>query len=262
MSKIRLTNLGIVLTERCNLNCIHCMRGCSLAHDMDIKTMQNIFKQVDFVNNLTICGGEPMIDEDLFTSLIDTIISSQFLLGSLSFITNGTCYNDTIASQLLRLDEYINHLFKDNYRSCNVALSFDEYHIEQIKEHPLSEQYFHNMAKLLSSPYYCGLVDINEIYDSGNAKKLDIPKMAIEAYSQYYYEKKGKLDHGPLLSILSDGTISECDGEFTYLREHFNYGNINTDALENIIKKRAVKCYTKVGFNYHVNTSQKNFHKI
>lgn len=64
MSEIMLTSLALVLTERCNLSCKHCMRGNSVVKKIDEKTIDNVFKQISFMGTLSLCGGEPLIEYD------------------------------------------------------------------------------------------------------------------------------------------------------------------------------------------------------
>ena len=55
MSKLIINNLALVLTEKCNFNCQHCMCGGSVSKDMSNEVMRNTFNQIFMVENLNIC---------------------------------------------------------------------------------------------------------------------------------------------------------------------------------------------------------------
>lgn len=270
MSKIILTNLGMVLTEKCNFSCKHCMRGHSNNKNMDIETMVNTFDKVDVINNLTICGGEPLIDYELFYTFIKRLLASGVIIGQYSFVTNGTFYTEEVDNLLKKLDEYVHQFdscFKKKKRDIpgTIELSWDNYHQEQLKKiaktnYSLYQQYIENIKRLVHSAYFQYTRDIDVVFNTGNAKNLeDASKIDIRYMPQYYFKKNNHLYHGPLLGILTDGTISECDGEFDYLRQNYNYGNINYDNLEEIILKKSIKKHTIRSFNYSCERAYQKF---
>lgn len=255
MSKLFINNLALVLTEKCNFNCQHCMRGGSHVKDMPVSVMRNTFNQIGVVNNLTICGGEPLIDYELFKTLVDTIIDSKLILGEYTFITNGTLYTEEFEQLLIALETYIDQYKKlFQYRSNSkaygsIVISWDDYHADEFNRISATDpetckRYVSNFMKLSQSKYFVGYQDATDIFNAGNATKLNCKKIELRPVPGYYFEKGSLLYYGPLLSILTDGTISECDGEFAWLRENYNYGNINTDELERIIKDYGKPCRT------------------
>lgn len=259
MSKIVLTNVGVVLTEKCNFNCSHCMRGGSLSRDMDVETMRNIFKQTYFIGNLNICGGEPFINPELLERFISTIIQSGVILGEYSITTNGTYYTEEVDILLNELDEYIKRFskyFRGNVQSQGrIDLSWDDFHKAELRNikssNPkLFENYISNIQRLVNSKRFDGFRLLNGIFNVGNAKNLDPNGTLPIRYMRHFsYLKKGYLYSGPVLSICTDGTISECDGEFETLRKEHNYGNINTDSLEEVINSISIPKHSMLTFN-------------
>ncbi len=250
MSQIVLTNLGIVLTEKCNLNCAHCMRYGSGCHSMNKETMEKVFEQLTLVGNLNICGGEPFIDEQKFTELVESIIKSFLPLFSISLITNGTLYNEKFEELLDVLDDYIAN-FTNGKNRCKVLLSMDQFHKRELemirlKNPTLYRQYYENIKKLLNnSKHFFGFNAPEQIIDSGNAKNLNGYKIPIREIPKYYYVENDTIWQGPSMHILTDGIVSECDGDFTTLREQFNYGNINEQSMEEIIINSSKKLSRK-----------------
>ncbi len=253
MSKLIINNLALVLTEKCNFNCQHCMRGGSNINDMSINVMRNTFNQIAAVRNLTICGGEPLIDYGLLKTLIYTIIDSKLMIGEYSLITNGTLYTEEIAQLFDVLEQYMDQ-FKNIFHERgndkaygSIAISWDDYHANELNRistmEPMTcKKYVSNFLRLSHSKYFVGYKTLEAIFNSGNATKLNCKKIELRPLPGYYVVKDSLLYYGPLLTILTDGTISECDGDFTFLKDNYNYGNINTDELEDIIRKRGVPC--------------------
>lgn len=220
MSKLIINNLALVLTENCNFNCQHCMRGGSVSKDMSNEVMRNTFNQVFMVENLNICGGEPLIDYKLLKSLIQNIIDSNIIINEYSLSTNGTFYTKEIEYLLNNLDEYVkqfNNYFhgRENKNACgSIALSWDYYHRQQLKNlansNPnLFDEYCSNISRLINSKYFVGFRDLSGIFNVGNAKELDVYKIELQPLPTCYFQKNNYLYYGPLLTILTDGTISE-----------------------------------------------------
>lgn len=194
-----------------------------------------------------------MIDYKLLKSLIQNIIDSNIIINEYSLSTNGTFYTKEIEYLLNNLDEYVkqfNNYFhgRENKNACgSIALSWDYYHRQQLKNlansNPnLFDEYCSNISRLINSKYFVGFRDLSGIFNVGNAKELDGYKIELQLLPTCYFQKNNYLYYGPLLTILTDGTISECDGEFALLKEYYNYGNINNNELEVIIKNRGIEC--------------------
>jgi len=244
MKRIYLNNLGMTLTERCNFHCAHCMRGETKGNDMDVETMRKVFSRLSFVGNLSVCGGEPFLDEELFERFIKELFSSFLPIMNFSVITNGTHYSERIEQLLNDVEEYIHLFFPNVEHACKVLLSSDEYHLEQLKQFQENLVYLENICRLLSSRHFLSYKGAPYIFDAGNAKNLtDIEKIQVHSTKQYYYQNFKRLVHWPMLTILTDGIVSECDGEFDVLRRDFAYGNIHTEDLEKIIKRKAHRSF-------------------
>lgn len=57
MKKLAVANLGLIITERCNLNCAHClMGGCTNKIKSD-EVIEVTLSQFNYIMNLSICGG-------------------------------------------------------------------------------------------------------------------------------------------------------------------------------------------------------------
>lgn len=258
MTKIVVANLTVFLTDKCNYKCLHCMRGEQIGIEVTSKSLTSLFSQTKNIANLSICGGEPFSRPDLLNMLVDIIIREGVTLNEFGIITNGTLYTSEIENIIKRLNDYA--LTTPNLVNINskvrghISLSFDYYHSLQLSHirdtNPtLYREYCHNIELLINSVYYDGARDVSSLFNLGRAKNLKLHKTNYRPIPKIYYEKNGILFFGPLLSMLDDGTISECDGEISILKEKYNYGNINEEPLEDIIKGMSKKVYTIGSFN-------------
>lgn len=253
-----LANLSIFLTDNCNFKCLHCMRGTPVGIEVTSNSLKNLFRQTKNVANLTICGGEPFSRPDLLSMLVDIIINEDVSINEFGIITNGTLYSPEIEDILNRLNSYsltCPNLFNQTSSvRGHISLSADYYHqleLERIKkENPeLYDYYINNLSLLQKSIYYEGARDLSGIFNLGRAKDLKTHKINYRPIPKIYYQRKDIILFGLLLSMLDDGTISECDGPIDILKEKYNYGNINEEPLEDIIKRISKRTYTLNSFN-------------
>lgn len=259
MTKIVVANLSIFLTDNCNFKCMHCMRGEQIGINVTSTSLINLFRQTKNVANLSICGGEPFSRPDLLDMLVNIIIEQKVTINEFGIITNGTLYTREIENILKRLNDYalttpnLVNIGSETKRG-HIELSFDSYHqqqLDKIKETSLElyEEYCNNLNILLASPFYEGARDTSGLFNLGRAKQLKLHKTNYRPLPKIYYQRKDIIYYGLLLSMLDDGTISECDGEISLLKEQYNYGNINEESLEDIIKRMSKRVYTMNSFN-------------
>lgn len=107
-----LYNLQILVTNACNLNCIHCYADAKnsqlgeLTFDEIAKVFDNA-KRLE-VEKLEVSGGEALIREDI----VPILEKGREVCPSLSLSTNGTLFTEQICSLLSQLD-------------CHVRISID-----------------------------------------------------------------------------------------------------------------------------------------
>ena len=56
--RLYVQNLGVIVTERCNLNCAHCLRGNCTNKVMSDEVIQVTLSQIVGIRALAICGVE------------------------------------------------------------------------------------------------------------------------------------------------------------------------------------------------------------
>ena len=56
--KLACMDLEIILTQKCNLTCSHCMRGDCMGKEISEEVLDALFKKVIYIENLALGGGE------------------------------------------------------------------------------------------------------------------------------------------------------------------------------------------------------------
>lgn len=258
MKPIYTQNLGIIITEKCNLNCKHCMRGSCSNNEISNKIIEAIFTQIKAIGGLSICGGEPTLSLNNIEKIFSHIIENKILVDEISITINGTIYSQ----ELLRLLSYINKYLKTNHiqtTSTNFAISWDKFHHEEIKRLNLIKEYLENIEKYQENEYFLGIRNLQgKLFREGNAeklpKKLTVPLRTMKPYITYVNNNKldkenGLCNIGPAVAINVNGTITECDASIKHQETIYNYGNILTNSIEEVFIKRNAKILTPQKWN-------------
>ena len=252
MDKIYIQNMGMFVTEKCNLNCAHCCRGTCTNKSVSDEVIKKTLEQILIIGTLTICGGEPTLAVDRIEKLFSTIIDNKILIENVYMYLNGTNYSEELIRLCKLMNEYLQKVNRLQKRLCNIEISCDEFHIKELKKRNKWELYKDNCTKYLESGYFNGLRElVFPVFREGNAlnmdQKLTIPIPIMSYVMTYVGNDKRKLDYnglchiGPLVSVNVDGIVTECDGSWKNQRSIYNYGNIFDDSIENIVLKNGAK---------------------
>lgn len=246
MSKLYIQNLGLIITDRCNLKCKHCLRGGSFSKDMSNEVIAATLDQVNFINTLCICGGEVTLAIPTLEKVLTYVVDNRIPLECVSATINGTVYSEELLRLFDYVEEYISSLHggKDN---VIFGISKDVFHEDEVLRLGMKEQFVDNLKKYINSPYFYGFREIDrKLFREGRAVFLDesltVPLRPYPVvYS--YLQKKKVCAVGPLITINTDGIITECDASIENQEKLYNYGNVLDASLEDIC--------TKIGTEVH-----------
>ena len=251
MDKIYMQNFGMIVTNRCNLDCAHCMRGCKNNKDMSYEVIKKSLDQFVAIGNLAICGGEPTLALAVLEKIINYIVDNHILLEQFTVVINGTNYVDEFMKLLEYIDNYISYFkFKGNGKQTMFNISYDKYHMSEIERLNLKERYYANLRKFKESKFFGEinyLPDNVILFREGNAANL--PKESTEELKETpivvtypgksnLFKKKGLCNIGPLMTVNVDGIITECDASLESQDGKFNFGNVFDNTFEEIALKR------------------------
>lgn len=260
MKKICVQNLGMIVTERCNLNCDHCMRGGCSNKDMSDEVIEATLDQFLVIGNLSICGGEPTLALDRLEKIFSYIVEKIILVNRVSVVINGTIYSDEFLRLLDYIDSYIISYSKKFEKRTEFAISWDKYHHSEIERLKLTKQYLENIKLYKSNRHFLDFYGLNgKLFREGNASKLDssltVPLRPMRPLITYT-GKDNKLDIenglcniGPIVCVNVNGTITECDASIINQETLYNYGNVLTDSIESVFLKRKALVLTPKKWN-------------
>ena len=255
MKKICVQNLGMIVTECCNLNCGHCLRGKCTDKVMSDEVIESLLDQICNIGNLCICGGEPTLALDRIEKIFSYIIENNIIVGKVTMTINGTRYSEDFLRILGYMEEYVNYrkLFKTLVK---FDISWDKFHYEEAERLGILKEYLDNIERYSKSEFFIekrGLV--GKLFREGNAEKLDLdfttplkPMNLIVSYPDKSIlgglffttsRENGLCNIGPIVTVNVDGIITECDASIEHQRELYNYGNVLTDSIEDVCLNRS-----------------------
>ena len=251
--------LGMIITENCNLECEHCLRGCRSKKTMSTDVIEATLDNFDYIETLSICGGEITLALDVVEKIIDYIIRKQILVGEITYTINGTIYS----KRFLDLIDYSNgYLISDGNTKdrTSFAISWDGFHHKEIRRLGIEDEYLENVKQYSESPYYYGVRRLEQkLFREGRAKNLPeditVPLRPMDIYMTYYVKYKNKLGMlrnkfdrengncimGPIITVNPDGIVTECDASIEHQSTIYNYGNVLEESIEDImLRKQAI----------------------
>ena len=251
--------LAMIVTERCNLECEHCLRGCRSNKVMTDDVIEATLSNFEYIHTLAICGGEVTLALDIVEKIIDYVIKHNIVVGEITYTINGTIYSQKF---LDLLDYSRSYLIRDGKKKdrTSFAISWDDYHIKEIKRLGLEEQFLSNVHEYKKSPYYYGLRGLDtKVFREGRAESLPEDKTLIlrpmDTYMTYYTKYRNflglmrkKFDRengicfmGPVIAVNPDGIVTDCDASIEHQQTIYNYGNVLEESIEEImLRKQAI----------------------
>ena len=98
-----LKGLELETTRKCNLKCAHCMKGEAQNITITKEIIDRLFEEIGDCEEITLLGGEPLLEIDIIDYLVDCIIKYRWNISHFSLTTNGTILDDRICIILEKL---------------------------------------------------------------------------------------------------------------------------------------------------------------
>ena len=120
----QIRDLVIECTRRCNMDCLHCLRGDPENIDMNEKYIRKLFSMIGGIGSLTMSGGEPSLVPHIHTKIIEIAKEELDDISSYFMVTNGM----QVSNEFIRaLFEW--HMYCENDDEMNtVEISRDTMH--------------------------------------------------------------------------------------------------------------------------------------
>lgn len=250
--KICLQNLALIITNKCNIDCKHCCRGCKNNIDMSKEVIDKVLSQVAVASNLAICGGEPTLALSTLEYIINYVIEHHIVLEKLTMTINGTNYDEELLRLLNELDDYIRSYINSEESCATFTISNDIFHTEECKRLGIFDKYLDNYARYSDSIHFYGLQILKphkKLFREGNAeyldKKITVPLRGTQTFITYVSNSKkfdrenGLCNIGPIITVNTDGILTECDSSLKNQQAIYNYGSVLEEDIESLALKKA-----------------------
>jgi MoaA/NifB/PqqE/SkfB family radical SAM enzyme len=152
----RARSLTVVLTQKCNLNCIMCTQDHKEKDDISAKVIDEIKNALPYIEQISWCGGEVLL-YDKFDYIFNEACKYPV---KQEIITNGTLLTRDIAQKYFNnnvtLNISIDGITKDVYEKIRRGASFDALlkNLEMLRKIDKKRDYnYHMLAVVMKSNY-------------------------------------------------------------------------------------------------------------
>ncbi len=226
-------NLVLEVIEDCNLKCDMCMRGESTHKRITKPVVDEIFKNIKFIDTLILTGGEVTLAYNEINMIINSIKENKVTINNCLIVVNGTIYNKKLFD-----------LLRDNFKRFEIAISTDYFHDKSIKEiyKDNIDIAYNNMYKISQEKNFTAFYGLSKyIIDCGraiNLKNVRKEKQGIIPFVSTIKDNK-YLYVGPEISIDVLGNLT--NGSTTYEKNSDNtLGNIFDKNLSELIQEKSI----------------------
>ena len=248
--------MELILTQKCNLNCAHCMRGDATNKEISPEVLDKIFSKFIYIHALTLGGGEISLTPHLIRLLTQKLKQHGTIVHRIDLTSNGVFVSDEFLSAINELREYVlsckNSLSlieldeRDNNEPVIACFSFDGFHLKNISDKGVTiEEIFNNIARyqeiLGERAIECRLSSDVDIINIGRAKTLNTLIKKVKPINPNKYIYPYEIE--PNFIFMGGFLTVSCDGEFIPVNIPFaeekiySYGNIFSDKFSNIASR-------------------------
>ena len=126
---MRVNELVIEITRRCNIACQHCLRGEPENKDISNETIDKLLDGIDTIGMITFTGGEPTLAVDRIRYVYDQIVARNIELHGFYIVTNGKIASKELMHVLIDLYALIDYLDEG---CATFTVSQDQYHEDEV----------------------------------------------------------------------------------------------------------------------------------
>jgi len=115
--------LAIEVTQRCNLSCDHCLRGCARNVNVTKEIINKVLDNFEYISSITFTGGEPTLNVEAIIYIIDEIKRRGIGVGNFYLVTNCVNFSGELVLKLLEF-----YVYCDDKEMCGLCVSVDGFH--------------------------------------------------------------------------------------------------------------------------------------
>lgn len=225
--KLHLSDLVLEVTRKCNMRCIHCLRGPAQRIDMNREIINRLTTEVDWITGLTLSGGEPSIAGKLIDHLRWALHFNNCELGMFWLTVNARFFKQDFYDAIQEL--YYRCSIQEE---CCLTISGDQYHgqMSRVAFERYSELPFFSTDRMHKIEDY-------QLLNEGMASKnqMGYRDARISGKINDYTLDESTLYVGALIYINAKGDVLlSCDLSYVNQKKH-SLGNILHEPLSDIL---------------------------
>ena len=116
-------DLILEVTQRCNMDCDHCLRGKCRNVNITHEIIDATLDQFGYIGMLTFTGGEPTLNVEAIEYTVEQIKKRGISIGGFYVVTNAQKFSARLVTALLQL-----YVISDEREMCGLTVSVDEFH--------------------------------------------------------------------------------------------------------------------------------------
>lgn len=132
---MKINEMILEVTRRCNQNCKHCLRGPGENLDADTALFKNIFDGIEEIGMIIFTGGEPSLNINYMYAVLYYCQKSCIKIMSIYTVTNGLANQEILVQAM---DKWIDYCIsvtdspnREEYLKkyfFRISCSVDEFH--------------------------------------------------------------------------------------------------------------------------------------
>ena len=232
--------LTLEVTRRCNLKCVHCLRGCAQRMDMPSNVVYHTFRKIEGCKNLTLTGGEPSMACEVIEDIYQNITMNGFRFEYFYVVTN--------AATMRNRQRFMNILYKlyqwaDDSEACVLCVSQDQYH--RCERGTPNLKYYDEMKVEEYGESYCRehpffkpderKRDIIRVINDGRAVQTQMGTEGPKGGKPWIVDENLNIQERTVY-ISANGNITSSSNMSFRRIDKLAFGNITTDCLEDVIR--------------------------
>lgn len=234
------SQLVLEITRRCNMQCLHCLRGNAQRLDMSREVIDAVFRQISSVGSLTLTGGEPGLAIPVIELITECIRIRNVDLQNFWVVTNGKTPIPRAKKFAAALERLLWLCSENDPEMSGLSVSGDEWHdwvdIPEVYE---TLSFFKTHRHGPQHEKYVIQEGRARLNGLGGREAQDMAPFDASIQSD------GHLYIANDLYIAANGNVtSTCDLSYARIDSEC-LGNVLTDSLEDIVTQWEALCCSK-----------------
>lgn len=247
------TSLQIEITRKCNLKCVHCMRGEPQDTSINTKIIDRIFDCIYNCDDITFTGGEPLLEIDLIDYFIDQILKHKWSTKTIQLTTNATIKDKRIINiykkfcqstngyALLRISDDGFHNKEKSKAAYEYYQKFVDLANKELNRTAVYLEFVSDDANLTEHMVYSG----RAIDYINNNEPLFTPLGEIPVKYPYLFNHRIRIEDNTIkcgIYISANGNVGLNEERSFENHDKLSFGNILSSDFTDIINEFNDKC--------------------